>query len=79
MKWDDGADGDSRRQATRPIKTGWQADDHVRLTTSNRVKSRLTTDDLDSFYREILGEHVHHGFWHSDAETAEEATHHLNR
>ena len=34
-------------------------------------------DDLDSFYREIWGEHVHHGFWHSDAETAEEATHHL--
>ena len=34
-------------------------------------------DELDSFYREIWGEHVHHGFWHSDAETAEEATHHL--
>jgi len=34
-------------------------------------------DDLDSFYREIWGEHVHHGFWHSDAETAEQATHHL--
>ena len=34
-------------------------------------------DDLDPFYREIWGEHVHHGFWHSDAETAEEATHHL--
>ena len=34
-------------------------------------------DDLDSFYREIWGEHVHHGLWHSDAATAEEATHHL--
>jgi tocopherol O-methyltransferase len=34
-------------------------------------------DDLDSFYREIWGEHVHHGLWHSDTATAEEATHHL--
>jgi len=34
-------------------------------------------DDLDSFYREIWGEHVHHGLWHSDAATAEEATHNM--
>ena len=34
-------------------------------------------DDLDRFYREIWGEHVHHGLWQSRAETAEEATRHL--
>jgi tocopherol O-methyltransferase len=34
-------------------------------------------DDLDSFYREIWGEHLHHGFWCSDAATTEEATHQL--
>lgn len=30
-------------------------------------------DDLDSFYREIWGEHVHHGLWLTGRETAEQA------
>jgi len=30
-------------------------------------------DELDSFYREIWGEHVHHGYWASGRETAEDA------
>ncbi len=31
-------------------------------------------DDLDRFYREVWGEHVHHGLWSSGRETPEEAT-----
>jgi tocopherol O-methyltransferase len=31
-------------------------------------------DDLDHFYREIWGEHVHHGLWRSRRESVEEAT-----
>jgi tocopherol O-methyltransferase len=34
-------------------------------------------DDLDRFYREIWGEHIHHGLWQSSGESAEEATHRL--
>jgi tocopherol O-methyltransferase len=30
-------------------------------------------DELDQFYREIWGEHVHHGFWERGDETSEEA------
>jgi tocopherol O-methyltransferase len=30
-------------------------------------------DELDSFYREVWGEHVHHGYWKSGRETPEEA------
>jgi tocopherol O-methyltransferase len=31
-------------------------------------------DDLDRFYREFWGEHVHHGLWTTGRETPEEAT-----
>jgi tocopherol O-methyltransferase len=31
-------------------------------------------DELDAFYREIWGEHVHHGYWATGRETAAEAT-----
>lgn len=31
-------------------------------------------DDLDVFYRELWGEHVHHGLWRSGKETPAEAT-----
>jgi tocopherol O-methyltransferase len=31
-------------------------------------------DELDPFYREIWGEHVHHGFWITGRETPREAT-----
>jgi tocopherol O-methyltransferase len=30
-------------------------------------------DELDSFYREIWGEHVHHGYWATGRETAAQA------
>src|SRR5690348_17413098 len=30
-------------------------------------------DTLDPFYREIWGDHVHHGYWQTGHETAEEA------
>lgn len=30
-------------------------------------------DELDSFYREIWGEHVHHGYWETGQETAAQA------
>jgi tocopherol O-methyltransferase len=31
-------------------------------------------DELDRFYREVWGRHVHHGFWTTGRETPEEAT-----
>jgi tocopherol O-methyltransferase len=31
-------------------------------------------DELDSFYREIWGEHVHHGYWATGRESASEAS-----
>jgi tocopherol O-methyltransferase len=34
-------------------------------------------DELDRFYREIWGEHIHHGLWQAREETVEEATRHL--
>jgi len=30
-------------------------------------------DELDSFYRDVWGEHVHHGLWRTGSETREEA------
>jgi cyclopropane fatty-acyl-phospholipid synthase-like methyltransferase len=30
-------------------------------------------DELDSFYRDVWGEHVHHGLWRTGLETCEEA------
>jgi len=34
-------------------------------------------DELDRFYREIWGEHIHHGLWETGRETADEATRRL--
>ena len=34
-------------------------------------------DDLDAFYREVWGEHVHHGLWRTGRETTEEAVRQL--
>ena len=34
-------------------------------------------DDLDRFYREIWGEHVHHGLWRSGRESPEVAVRQL--
>lgn len=36
-------------------------------------------DELDEFYREIWGEHVHHGLWLRGDESSAEATHQLVR
>jgi tocopherol O-methyltransferase len=36
-------------------------------------------DDLDAFYREIWGEHVHHGVWHTGREADLEAAENLVR
>ena len=36
-------------------------------------------DELDQYYREIWGEHVHHGFWERGDETANEAVINLVR
>jgi tocopherol O-methyltransferase len=30
-------------------------------------------DELDPFYRDIWGEHIHHGFWVTGRETPEQA------
>lgn len=34
-------------------------------------------DELDRFYREVWGEHIHHGLWQSRGATPEEAVHRL--
>ena len=34
-------------------------------------------DQLDRFYREIWGDHVHHGLWLTGKETSDEATRNL--
>jgi tocopherol O-methyltransferase len=36
-------------------------------------------DDLDPFYREVWGEHVHHGLWLTGRESSEEAVAQLSR
>ncbi|MBC7658864.1 MAG: class I SAM-dependent methyltransferase [Chitinophagaceae bacterium] len=35
-------------------------------------------NSLDAFYRDIWGEHVHHGYWENGDETSEEAILHLS-
>ena len=44
----------------------------AKTETSETVASHY--DDLDPFYREIWGLHVHHGFWKTGDETINEAT-----
>lgn len=34
-------------------------------------------DELDAFYRELWGDHVHHGLWRTGRETPEQAIHQL--
>lgn len=34
-------------------------------------------DELDVFYRDVWGEHVHHGLWHTEDESPERAVLHL--
>ncbi|MFQ5757394.1 MAG: SAM-dependent methyltransferase [Acidiferrobacterales bacterium] len=36
-------------------------------------------DELDAYYREIWGEHVHHGLWRSGTETPEQAVRQLSK
>ena len=49
---------------------------HTRAHTSS-VAAHY--NDLDRFYREIWGEHVHHGFWQTGQETRQEAVENLIR
>ena len=49
--------------------------DHAAQATNEDVASHY--DDLDQFYREIWGEHVHHGVWRTGRETDLEAAENL--
>jgi tocopherol O-methyltransferase len=52
------------------------------ISSSRAVSGRDVAehyDELDPFYREIWGEHVHHGLWEAGEETAEEAVVNLVR
>ncbi len=40
--------------------------------TTNKVADHY--DELDQFYREVWGNHVHHGYWKTGRETPEQAT-----
>ena len=42
-------------------------------TTQNAADVAKHYDNLDRFYREIWGEHVHHGLWRTGRETPLEA------
>ena len=42
-----------------------------RVQTTEAVAAHY--DELDSFYREIWGEHVHHGYWATGGETVDQA------
>jgi tocopherol O-methyltransferase len=48
-----------------------------RVIVPNQPQSTVAVaahyDELDSFYREIWGEHVHHGYWETGRETPEQA------
>ncbi len=47
------------------------------MITPRRVQTTAAVaahyDELDAFYREIWGEHVHHGFWATGRETVQQA------
>lgn len=45
---------------------------HQRYQPANEIISRHY-DELDPFYREVWGEHVHHGLWQTGSETSDEA------
>ena len=50
------------------------------MITSSRISPAEVSshyDELDQFYREIWGNHVHHGLWSSGRESVEEATRNL--
>ena len=50
------------------------------MITSERISVAEVSshyDELDQFYREIWGNHVHHGLWTSGTESVEEATRNL--
>ena len=48
-------------------------------TTISPAEVARHYDELDYFYREVWGTHVHHGYWQSEADftPVEEATIHL--
>lgn len=47
----------------------------TRIVTAQDVRGHY--DDLDILYREIWGQHLHHGLWHTGQETKDQATHQL--
>lgn len=49
------------------------------ITSSKISRAEVSShyDELDQFYREIWGNHVHHGLWSSGNESVEEATRNL--
>lgn len=47
--------------------------------TVSRDAVRAHYDDLDVFYRDVWGEHVHHGLWTKKGQTSEEAVCALSR
>lgn len=53
--------------------------DTENASTSSTAGVRSHYDRLDRFYRQIWGEHVHHGLWTDPSFTPEEAVRHLVR
>lgn len=41
--------------------------------TQTTAAVALHYDELDAFYREVWGEHVHHGYWETGSETPQQA------
>ncbi|MFX8891546.1 hypothetical protein ABTN09_21320, partial [Acinetobacter baumannii] len=42
-------------------------------TPQSTASVALHNDELDAYYREIWGEHVHHGYWKTGRETPVQA------
>lgn len=53
-----------------------RAGDAARIPTPREQVARHY-DELDAFYRDIWGEHVHHGFWRTGRESPEQAVEQL--
>lgn len=46
----------------------------INSSLNTKIKVASHYDELDEFYREVWGTHVHHGYWKNGRETAEVAT-----
>ena len=47
------------------------------VVKANEKEVAAHYDELDTFYREVWGDHVHHGLWLTGEEDVEQATHQL--